>query len=85
MKKKTLYKPFKAPKSSKKKMQVYVKKDGKIRLISFGQKGYKHNYSKKARESYDKRSKGIRDGKGNLTYNNKNTSNYWARKVLRKL
>jgi len=82
MKTKTLYKPFKAPTSSKYKMKVYVKKNGKKRLIGFGLKGYRHNYSKKARESYLKRSGGIRDKSGKLTKNNKNSANYWARKVL---
>ena len=78
MKTKPLYKPFKAPASSKYKMKVYVKK----KLIGFGLKGYRHNYSKKARESYLKRSAGIRDKSGRLTKNNKNSANYWARKVL---
>ncbi len=82
MKTKPLYKPFRAPKSSKYKMKVYVKKNGKKRLIGFGLKGYRHNYSKKARESYLKRSAGIRDKSGKLTKNNKNSANFWARKVL---
>ena len=82
MKTKPLYKPFKAPKSSKYKMKVYVKKRGKKKLIGFGLKGYRHNYSKKAREAYLKRSAGIKDKSGRLTKNNKNSANYWARKVL---
>ncbi len=81
---KPLYKPFKS-KNPRKKMSVYVMKNGKKTLIHFGLVGYRHNYSKTARESYDKRSKGIRDKSGNLTYKNKNTANYWARKTLWKL
>jgi len=79
---KPLYKPFTAPKSSKYKKKVYVMKNGKKRLIGFGLKGYKHNYSAKARKSYLARSAGIRNKSGKLTKNNKNSANYWARKVL---
>ena len=78
---KPLYKPFKS-KAKNKKMSVYVKKNGKKTLIHFGQKGYRHNYSKKARELYLRRSSGIRDKSGRKTANNKNSANYWARKVL---
>lgn len=81
MKKKQLYKPFKS-KSKGKKMSVYVKKNSKTTLIHFGDKNYRHNYSKKARESYLKRSAGIKDKSGRLTKNNRNSANYWARKVL---
>lgn len=76
-----MYKPFKS-KAKNKKFSVYVIKDGKPKLIHFGDSRYDHNYSKEAREAYDKRSKGIRDGKGRLTYKDKNSANYWARKVL---
>ena len=76
-----LYKPFKS-RSKAKKFSVYVLKDGKPTLIHFGQKGYRHNYSKEAREAYDKRSRAIRDNKGNLTYKDINTANYWARTFL---
>ena len=78
---KPLYKPFKS-KVKGKKMSVYVKKKGKVKLIHFGDSKYRHNYSKEARESYLARSAGIRDKEGNLTRNNKNTANYWSRKVL---
>jgi len=81
-KKKTLYKPFKAPAKSKYKMKVYIKdKNGRTKLIGFGLKGYRHNYSKKAKKSYCARSAGIKS-KGKLTKNNKNKANYWARTVL---
>lgn len=76
---KPLYKPFTAPKSSKYKKKVYVMKDGKKRLIGFGLRGYKHNYSAKARKAYLARSAGIRDKSGKLTKNNKNSANYWSR------
>ena len=79
---KPLYKPFNAPKGSKYKKMVYVMKNGKKRKIGFGLRGYRHNYSKKARESYLKRSAGIRDKSGKLTKNNKNSSNFWSRTVL---
>jgi len=79
---KPLYKPFNAPKSSKHKKKVYVMKKGKKRLIGFGLKGYRHNYSKKARQNYLKRSGGIRNKSGKLTKNDKNSANYWARRVL---
>jgi hypothetical protein len=81
-----LYKPFPSTRKDKK-MSVYVKdeKTGKPKLIHFGQKGYsdftKHG-DKKRRENYLKRSGGIRDGKGRLTKDNKNTANYWARRIL---
>ena len=61
---------------------VTIKIGKKIKTIHFGQKGYKHNYSKKARENYLKRSAGIRDGKGRLTKNNPASANFWARKIL---
>ena len=77
---KPLYKPFNAPASSKYKKMVYVKKDGKKRKIGFGLKGYKHNYSAKARKAYLARSAGIRDKSGRLTKNDKNSANYWSRR-----
>jgi len=77
---KPLYKPFTAPKSSKYKKKVYVMKNGKKRLIGFGLKGYRHNYSAKARKSYLARSAGIRNKSGKLTKNDKNSANYWSRK-----
>lgn len=78
---KQLYKPFRS-KSNGKKYSVYVKKNGKKVLINFGDKNYRHNYSKKAWKNYMARSAGIRDKSGKLTKNNKNSANYWARKIL---
>lgn len=82
--KKILYKPFKYKGKGKFKMSVYVKneKTGKPKLIHFGHKDYKHNYSEKARKSYLARSAGITDKQGRKTALNKNSKNYWARKVL---
>jgi len=75
--------PYPSTRRDKKKM-VFVRnpKTKKVNVIHFGQKGYKHNYSKKAWERYMKRSSKITDGKGRLTKNNKLSANYWARKVL---
>lgn len=77
---KPLYKPFKSSAKNKKK-SVCVKKDGKIKLIHFGDSRYRHNYSAKARKSYLARSAGITDKSGKLTKNNRNTANYWARRL----
>ena len=78
--KKELYKPFKS-KAKNKKFSVYVKKDGKTKLIHFGDSRYKHNYSKEARKNYLARSSGIRS-KGKLTKDDRNSANYWSRRVL---
>lgn len=79
---KELYKPFRS--SAKNKVySVYVKDDkGDPKLIHFGDSRYKQDYSKEARENYLKRSAGIRDKKGRLTMRDKNSANYWARKIL---
>ena len=34
------------------------------------------------RKNYLTRTRGIRDGKGRLTYNNKNSANFWSRTLL---
>ena len=82
MKKKILNKPFKSS-AKNKKYSVYVKDSkGKVHKINFGDKRYKHNYSKTAWKSYMKRSAGIRDKNGRFTKNNKLSANYWARKYL---
>lgn len=74
--------PFSSDRPGKK-MQVCVKDEmGNIKNVHFGARGYRHNYSKKAWESYMARSAGIRDKSGNLTKNDKTSANYWARKVL---
>ena len=77
-----LYKPFKS-KAKNKIFSVYVKdKDGKRKLIHFGDSRFKQDYSKEARGSYLARSAGIRNKEGKLTMNDKNSANYWARKKL---
>ena len=78
---KELYKPFKSKLKSKK-MSVYVMKEGKKRLIHFGDANYSHNETAEKRKNYLARSAGIKDKNGNLTKNDKNSANYWSRKVL---
>lgn len=77
-----LYKPFKS-KAKNKIFSVYVKgKDGRRKLIHFGDSRFRQDYSKEARKSYLARSAGIRNKDGKLTMNDKNSANYWARKIL---
>lgn len=65
-----------------KKKVVYACAGRRCKLIHFGAKGYKHNYSPKAKKNYLARSGGIRDKSGKLTKNDRLSANYWARKVL---
>ena len=81
---KPLYKPKKSTKSGKK-MMVYVMKNGKKKLIHFGDanmKDFTQHKDETRRKSYLARSGGIRNKEGNLTKNDKNSANYWSRKVL---
>ena len=80
---KEYYKPFKSTRKHKK-FSVYVlnEKTNKKKIIHFGDSRYRHNYSRAAQLAYDRRSKGIKDGQGKLTYKNKNTANYWSRTYL---
>ena len=81
---KPLYKPYKSDKKGKKGM-VYVKKDGGKRLIHFGDStmsDFRKHKDPARRKNYLERSGGIRDKSGRLTANNKNSANYWARRVL---
>lgn len=82
---KPLYQPFKS-KAKNKKFSVYVKNDkGGKKLIHYGDTRYEdftQHRDPKRREAYLKRSKGIRNKKGELTYLDKNTSNYWSIKTL---
>lgn len=83
-KSKPLYKPFKS-KAKGKKMSVYVKKDGKKKLIHFGDKSmkdYTQHKDPKRRKAYLARAKGIKNKKGQLTYKDKNSANYWSVRVL---
>lgn len=72
--------PIASDKAEKKKM-VLAKDGEQVKLIHFGQKGYKHNYSNEAKQNYLKRSAGI-VGKNGLTKNDKLSANYWARREL---
>lgn len=84
MEEKPLYKPFPS-KAKNKKFSVYVMKNGKKTLIHFGDSRYSDYTQHKdpqRRKDYLRRSAGIRDKQGNLTKDNKNSANYWARKYL---
>jgi hypothetical protein len=79
-----LYKPVKSNKKGKK-GKVFVMKNGVKRLIHFGDSNmqdFTQHKDLERRKSYLARSKGIKDKDGKLTYNNKNSPNYWSRKVL---
>lgn len=90
---KPLYKPFKSSKKGKK-YSVYVMKDGKKRLIHFGDSSmqqfkdklgsYSHlnHGDAKRRASYLARAKGIRNKAGELTWKDKNSANYYSVKYL---
>jgi hypothetical protein len=80
---KPLYKPVKSTKQGKKGM-VYVMKEGKKRLIHFGDSSMtdkRKGASKAQQKSYLARSAGIKNKQGKLTKNDKNSANYWSRKV----
>ena len=82
--KKPLYRPYKSSKAGKKGM-VYVMKDGSKKLIHFGlssMQDYTQHKDKDRKKSYCARSGGITDKTGKLTKNNKNSANYWSRKIL---
>ena len=79
-----LYKPFPS-KAKNKKMSVYVMKDGKRKLIHFGDTRYQdftQHGIKQKRLNYLTRTAGIKNKEGKLTKDDKNTANYWSRKVL---
>ena len=81
---KQLYKPFKST-AKNKKFSVYVMKDGKRKLIHYGDSRYQdftQHKDQARRKSYLARAKGIRNKQGNLTWKDKNTANYWSIKTL---
>tara|TARA_Y100000401_G_C8311095_1_gene219749 strand:- start:280 stop:561 length:282 start_codon:yes stop_codon:yes gene_type:complete len=81
--KKPLYKPVDSTKKGKKGM-VYVMKNGSKRLIHFGDasmKDFTQHKDPARRKSYLARSGGIRNKEGKLTKNDKNSANYWSRKI----
>ena len=83
-KNKPLYRPYKSTKSGKKGM-VFVKKNGQVRLIHFGDSSmqdFTQHRDKKRRASYLARAKGIKDKSGKLTWKDKNSANYYSIKYL---
>ena len=81
--KKMLYKPFVNTGKGNHKYKVYVKADTKtgIKLIGFGHKDFKdfsQHGDEKRRKSYLARAKGIKNKKGELTYKDKNSKNFWS-------
>ena len=81
---KPLYKPFPS-KAKNKKFSVYVMKDGKKKLIHFGDsnmKDFTQHKDEARRKSYLARSGGIRNKDGKLTANDKNSANYYSVRVL---
>ena len=84
MKNKILYKPFKSTVKNKK-YSVYVIKNEKKKLINFGDSRYEdftQHKDEKRRKAYLTRAKGIKNKKGELTWKDKNTANYWSIKFL---
>jgi len=82
-KNKPLYKPVHSSKAGKKGM-VYVMKGGSKRLIHFGDSSMtdkRKGATKEQQKSYLARSGGIRNKEGKLTKNDRNSANYWSRKV----
>jgi hypothetical protein len=88
-----LYKPFKS-KAKNKKYSVFVMIDGKKKLIHFGDTRYQQfkdsigeyknldHGDETRRKRYLKRAKRIKNKKGELTYKNKNSPNYYSVKFL---
>ena len=86
-KEKILYKPFNYKGKGVYKKSVYVKnsKTGKPKIIHFGNKNYQdytQHKDKERRKNYLARSYGIKNKQGKRTALNKNSKNYWARKIL---
>ena len=82
-KNKPLYKPRKSTRAGKKGM-VYVMKDGSKRLIHFGDSSmsdFTKHKDKKRQKNYLDRSGGIRNKEGKLTKDDKNSANYWSRRI----
>ncbi len=79
-----LDKPVKSTSKNKKMMVLATKMVNgtkRVRLIHFGSKKTK-SYSKKAKESYLKRSEGIRNKLGRLTKHDSWSANHWTRKIF---
>lgn len=82
---KPLYKPVISTNLNKKGM-VYILRNGKKRLIYFGQKGYPDfasgTASKEQRKSFRARMKGIKLKDGSFAYKSKLSPAYWSLKIL---
>ena len=74
-------KPMPSSRPEKKRM-VLVKRGDRMKLVHYGAKGYKHNYSDSAKKSYLARSGGIKNKSGGLTKDDPFSPNHWARKDL---
>lgn len=77
----TIYKSWLADK----KLVIRVSKDGKEKLIHFGNKDYTNygiHHDKERLKNYLTRSAGIRDKDGRLTKDDPFSANYWARRIL---
>jgi hypothetical protein len=84
MKEKPLYKPFPS-KLKNKKMSVYIMKDGKRKLIHFGDSSmedFTQHKDQTRRKSYLARAKGIKNKEGKLTYLDKTSPNYYSVRYL---
>ena len=77
-----LYKPFKYTGKGVFKYSVIVKSDtGKDKIIHFGDsryQDYRQHKDEKRRASYLARAIGIKNKKGEFTWKDKNTKNYWS-------
>ena len=81
-----LYKPWVNKTKSRFKYWVYVRSDTKkgYKKIGFGHKDYEdytQHRDKERQRSYLARAKGIKNKKGELTYKDRNSANYWAVKL----
>ena len=82
-----LHRPFKNTTKSKNKFWVYVNDDSKkgYKKIGFGDKNYEdftQHKDEKRRKSYLARAKGIKNKKGELTWKDKNSANYYSVRYL---
>ncbi len=75
-------KPKRYTGSGRFKKRVLAKKGDKVKIVNYGHKSYRHNYSAKARSNYLKRSAGIKNKSGQSTAKDIFSPNYWSRKDL---
>ena len=69
-------KPVKSSRKDKKYMELTD--NGIIHFGAKNMEDFRQHGDKKRQKSYCARAKGIRNGKGELTYKDKNTANYWS-------